>query len=116
MTRDEACDTLVRYVKKITRSNIDDIRIVTMKIGHKNLRMHCPKQMFVLLKIYRIPKENPLVWQLGLIDSEINDVLRGSFSVRMRSCRTNSFAVMICPNLLSPFECCACQSHNSVIN
>jgi E3 ubiquitin-protein ligase ZSWIM2 len=37
----------------------------------------CQHVLFVLLRVLKVPRENPLVWQSGLIDREINEVLMG---------------------------------------
>ena len=37
----------------------------------------CEHTLFVLLKVFRVPRENPLVWQLGLVESEIADLMKG---------------------------------------
>jgi hypothetical protein len=40
--------------------------------------------MFVLLKIYRIPAENPIIWQQSLIDSEVTAILQGRYNERKK--------------------------------
>lgn len=35
------------------------------------LKEHCVHTMFVLIRIFRVPPENPLAWQLGFSDAEI---------------------------------------------
>ena len=37
------------------------------------------EQLFVMLKVFRVPKENPLVWQKSLTEAELQQVLRGRF-------------------------------------
>ena len=41
----------------------------------------CLHLLFVLLKILRVPPENPFLWQGSLLDNEIDQVLRGRFQV-----------------------------------
>ena len=41
----------------------------------------CLHLLFVLLKILRVPPENPFLWQGSLLDHEIDQVLRGRFQV-----------------------------------
>ena len=41
--------------------------------------MPCLHLLFVLLKILRVPPENPFLWQASLLDHEIEQVLRGRF-------------------------------------
>jgi hypothetical protein len=36
-----------------------------------------PSQLFVMLKVFRIPAGNPIVWQLSLVDSEIEKLIYG---------------------------------------
>ena len=37
----------------------------------------CIHILFVMLKIYRIPPTNPVVWQQSLLDDEITQILTG---------------------------------------
>lgn len=37
----------------------------------------CIHQLFVLVKLLRIPAENPLIWQASLLDNEVEQILRG---------------------------------------
>ncbi|KAL5006572.1 hypothetical protein ScPMuIL_015378 [Solemya velum] len=37
----------------------------------------CKHLCWVLLKKFRIPQDNPVTWQQGLVEREINDILRG---------------------------------------
>lgn len=39
----------------------------------------CSHILFVLIKILRVPQENPLLWQLSLVDSEVQQILQGRF-------------------------------------
>ena len=38
-------------------------------------------KMFVMLKVFRLPPENPLVWQLSLTDDEIEKIVSGRLKV-----------------------------------
>ena len=40
-------------------------------------------QLFVMLKVLRVPTSNPLIWQTSLLDAEVDQILRGRF-VRAR--------------------------------
>ena len=40
--------------------------------------------LFVLVRVLRVPESNPIVWQLSLIDRELDEVLRCA-EVRFRS-------------------------------
>ena len=37
----------------------------------------CVHILFVMIKLLRVPKNNPLVWQHSLMDREVNDILAG---------------------------------------
>lgn len=37
---------------------------------------HCIHTLFTLLKIFRVPRDNPILWQLSFIDSDISFLLR----------------------------------------
>lgn len=37
----------------------------------------CKHICWVLLKKFRVPRQNPVTWQLGLVEREINEILRG---------------------------------------
>lgn len=39
----------------------------------------CVHLLFVLVKLLRVPMENPLVWQASLLDGEVEQILRGRF-------------------------------------
>mmetsp|Transcript_18627 Transcript_18627/g.61188 ORF Transcript_18627/g.61188 Transcript_18627/m.61188 type:complete len:616 (-) Transcript_18627:259-2106(-) len=41
----------------------------------------CFHLLFVLLKLLRVPPENPFLWQDSLLDSEVEQILRGRFNV-----------------------------------
>eukprot|EP00736_Rhodelphis_marinus_P006337 Rmarinus@m.1253 len=44
----------------------------------------CAHILFVLLKVFRLPKDDPLVWQRSLLDREVSDVLRARYVSRDR--------------------------------
>ncbi|XP_050419026.1 E3 ubiquitin-protein ligase Zswim2 [Patella vulgata] len=44
----------------------------------------CKHICWLLLKKFRVPKENPLTWQLGLVEREINEILRGTVQQQQR--------------------------------
>ncbi|ELU10326.1 hypothetical protein CAPTEDRAFT_43242, partial [Capitella teleta] len=37
----------------------------------------CKHVCWVLLRKFRVPRQNPVTWQLGLVEREINEILRG---------------------------------------
>ena len=37
----------------------------------------CSHILFVMLKVFRLPKDLPMVWQTSLRDNEIEDILHG---------------------------------------
>lgn len=37
----------------------------------------CVHILYVVLKVLRVPEANPLAWQLGLVDTELDNVLAG---------------------------------------
>lgn len=41
-----------------------------------NRKDHCIHTLYALLKVFKIPPENPLLWQGSYIDSEVADLLR----------------------------------------
>ena len=45
-----------------------------------NKRDHCIHTLYVFLKIYKIDKENPLLWQTSYLDNEISDLLKSRFN------------------------------------
>ena len=45
----------------------------------------CIHQLFVLVKLLRVPAENPLVWQASLLDNEVEQILRGRFQATVSS-------------------------------
>ena len=74
--------------------------------------MPCLHLLFVLLKILRVPPENPFLWQASLLDHEIEQVLRGRFqassSKRKKETQTSKEGVQAKP--IEPGDVCAiCQ-------
>ncbi len=45
----------------------------------------CHHILFIMLKVLRIPKDNPLSWQLSLMDTEVDQVLSGDLVKRSSS-------------------------------
>ena len=45
----------------------------------------CAHLLFVMLRVLRVPRENPLVWQLALIDRELDEVLRMAVVMQRRA-------------------------------
>eukprot|EP00761_Pharyngomonas_kirbyi_P010489 gb/GECH01010509.1/.p1 GENE.gb/GECH01010509.1/~~gb/GECH01010509.1/.p1 ORF type:complete len:628 (+),score=78.77 gb/GECH01010509.1/:1-1884(+) len=43
---------------------------------HSSLTL-CIHILYVMIKVFRIPPQNPVVWQLSLIDREISEILNG---------------------------------------
>jgi len=44
------------------------------------IKEHCVHTMFTLIKIFRVPPDNPLAWQLGFIDNEIDWLCKNRFN------------------------------------
>ncbi|XP_041367900.1 E3 ubiquitin-protein ligase Zswim2-like [Gigantopelta aegis] len=44
----------------------------------------CKHISWLLLKKFRVPKDNPITWQLGLVEREINEVLHGQMGQQQR--------------------------------
>jgi E3 ubiquitin-protein ligase ZSWIM2 len=42
---------------------------------------HCIHTLYVLLKVFKVPQINPLVWQAAYVDSELSDLLTGKYAV-----------------------------------
>ncbi len=40
--------------------------------------------LFVLVKVLRVPSENPLIWQASLLDNEVEQILRGRYVSGLR--------------------------------
>ena len=45
-----------------------------------NTRDHCVHTLYVFLKIFKIDKENALLWQTSYLDNEISDLLKNRFN------------------------------------
>jgi E3 ubiquitin-protein ligase ZSWIM2 len=43
-------------------------------------KQHCVHTMFTLIKIFRVPPDNPLAWQIGFIDHEIDWLCKNRFN------------------------------------
>lgn len=44
------------------------------------VKEHCAHTMFALIKVFRVPADNPLSWQLGFIDTEIDWLCKNRFT------------------------------------
>ena len=51
---------------------------------------YCIHIAFVLSKVFRLPPTNPLCWQRGFIDRELQQILRGSVRNQVQSSTTDS--------------------------
>jgi hypothetical protein len=74
----------------------------------------CLHLLFVLLKILRVPPENPFLWQGSLLDHEIDQVLRGRFQVaaskRKRAAGADAGKDGVQAKAIEPGDVCAiCQ-------
>ena len=50
----------------------------------------CFHILFVMIKVLRVPSDNPISWQLSLVDSEVESVLSGEVGRRGRSINGDS--------------------------
>lgn len=46
---------------------------------------HCEHTLYVMLKIFKRDKNDPLIWQNSFIDNEINDLIKSRFEVRVQN-------------------------------
>jgi len=74
----------------------------------------CKHLLFVLLKLLRVPPENPFLWQGSLLDHEIDQVLRGRYQAasskrnKAQSAEAGKEGVLVKP--VEPGDVCAiCQ-------
>ena len=44
----------------------------------------CFHILFVMIKVLRVPSDNPISWQLSLVDSEVESILSGEVAARSR--------------------------------
>lgn len=42
---------------------------------------HCIHTLYVLLKIFRLSPQNPIIWQAAYVDSELTDLLAGKYTI-----------------------------------
>jgi len=49
---------------------------------------HCVHTFYVMLKIFKRDKEDPLIWQNSFIDNEINDLIKSRFEVLSQNNQT----------------------------
>lgn len=64
--------------------------------GKKDICVHI---LFVMMKVLKIPKENPLVFQKSLLDSEVSRILRGDFQTNRTAHRTSSSSTRLSEEL-----------------
>ncbi len=53
----------------------------------QNGELLCVHILFVLLKVFRLPQDNPLVWQHALLEAEVDQLLRGHFAAQRKATR-----------------------------
>ena len=72
---------------------------------------HCIHTLYVLLKIFRILPNNPIIWQLSFIDSEINWLLRNRLlpPAQEKPIRKPQNAQVARIELSEEFGCAICQ-------
>ena len=42
---------------------------------------HCIHTIYILLKIFKISVENPIMWQAAYVDSQLSDLVSGKYTV-----------------------------------
>lgn len=47
---------------------------------HPSRRDHCLHSIYVMIRIFNIPLDNPLIWQASYLDSELSDIIAGKYS------------------------------------
>lgn len=47
-----------------------------------NKNDHCIHTLYVLLKIFRLSPQNPVIWQAAYVDSELSDLVAGKYTVQ----------------------------------
>lgn len=76
----------------------DDLTDVTFKVfigerqmcscgGGEARGQLCFHLLFVMIKVLRVPSDNPIAWQLSLVDSEIEAVLSGELNRKINQSR-----------------------------
>jgi len=58
---------------------------------HQDNTKLCQHLFFVMIKVLRVSRDNPLVWQLSLVDREIGDILAGKYTKRTRETKPLAF-------------------------
>ena len=53
----------------------------------QNGELLCVHILFVLLKVFRLPQDNSLVWQHAFLEAEVDQLLRGHFSTQRKTTR-----------------------------
>ena len=72
---------------------------------------HCLHTLYVLLKIFRVLPDNPIIWQLSFIDSEINWLIRNRINpfAEKKPKRDQASAQVARIELAEEFGCAICQ-------
>ena len=73
---------------------------------------HCIHTIYVQLKIFKITVDNPIIWQLSLIDSEINALIRSRHNqvdLKPRIIKRESVDSVVRIDLSEEFGCPICQ-------
>ncbi len=63
-------------VKKKVKVYLGDPHLCSCSTFKKRNEL-CPHILWILLKRFRIPRSNPVTWQLGLVQREISEIVRG---------------------------------------
>ena len=43
---------------------------------------HCLHTIYILIRLFKIPIDNPLIWQNSFLDSELTDIIAGKYSAQ----------------------------------
>lgn len=43
---------------------------------------HCIHTLYIMLKIFRVSPQNPVIWQAAYVDSELSDLVAGKYTVQ----------------------------------
>lgn len=49
-----------------------------------NKNDHCIHSLYILLRIFKLSPDNPVIWQAAYVDSELNDLLSGKYTVQQK--------------------------------
>lgn len=47
-----------------------------------NRNDHCIHTLYVMLKIFKVSPQNPVIWQAAYVDSELTDLISGKYTVQ----------------------------------